>query len=232
MRALRVSAVLLLAALLMPICGAYAQDDATEQRAIDACPGFARWVEAHKAGARRSQGTAEVAAPSLPALRAELLAMQADDQRVRQAPEGGPPPMQPLLDVDAKHLPRIEAIVAQRGFPTRAQVGGDGVTAAWLLVQHATRDPAFQARVLKQLEPRVQTGEFGGEQFAMLIDRVLRLKAHEPQRYGSQLDYIDGKYVVGPLEDPAHVDVRRAQLRMAPLRDYVCFVNALYAPRH
>ena len=228
MRTAASSIAAIIASLLVVVPAARPQDDASEQRAIAVCPGFALWVEAQKAAAaRRPQQAPPPDAPALSSLRTELLAMQVDDQRVRESPQGGPPPMQPLLDVDARHLPRIKAIVEKYGFPTRAQIESDGMTAAWLLVQHATRDPAFQARVLKQIEPRVKSGEIGGEQFALLTDRVLILNEHKRQRYGSQLDYVDGRYIASPVEDAARVDAWRAQFGMAPLQDYVCFVNAL-----
>ena len=49
-----------------------------------------------------------------------------------------------LSAVDAVHTARLKAIVAAHGWPTVAQVGQDGADAAWLLAQHADKDPAFQ----------------------------------------------------------------------------------------
>jgi hypothetical protein len=49
-----------------------------------------------------------------------------------------------LQAVDAANTARMKRIVAERGWPGRSLVGDDGAQAAWLLVQHADHDPAFQ----------------------------------------------------------------------------------------
>lgn len=202
-----------------------AQDTPAEKRAAVACPNFVAWIKQHEAAVAKK--VQPIVVPKAPALRDELLAMAKEDQRVRESPSGGPPPFEPLRKVDASNLPRIKAIVAEHGFPTRALVGDDGAGAAWLLVQHATAEPAFQAAVLKQITPRARAGDISGESFAMLTDRVLMLHEHRPQRYGSQLNDVRGKYEPAPIEDAAHVDERRDAVGMAPLADYVCFVNAM-----
>ncbi|MDA3914881.1 hypothetical protein [Oleiagrimonas sp.] len=55
--------------------------------------------------------------------------------------------------VDKANLVWLKRQVAAHGFPTLERVGVNGIDAAWLLTQHAARDPAFQAEVLAQLKP-------------------------------------------------------------------------------
>lgn len=205
---------------------AMAQDSEAEKRASAECPGFVSFYKAHAKGKSPLPWPIERTAD--PELREALLEMAREDQRARQSADGGPPPMAHMLRVDAANLPRIEVIVAMYGFPRRVQVGGDGVGAAWLLVQHAANDPAFQARVLAEIEPRVKEGEVSGENYALLADRVRMLAEHKPQLYGSQLRYEKGRYAPAPIDDPMQVDERRAAFGMPPLRDYVCFVNAMH----
>lgn len=162
-------------------------------------------------------------------LRIELLRMQARDQGARG---GGwsQEEIKQMMQVDAEHLPRIKAIIAEHGFPTRELVGRDGVDAAWLLVQHADADPAFQEQVLSAITPRVQAGEISRHQFILLADRVLAGQG-KPQRYGSQLLAQEGQWVPKPIEAPeSEVDQRRKAMGEMPLADYICMATRMFPP--
>lgn len=202
------------------------QDDLAKQ-----CPGMAPWIKAKQARAAEQRKADAAARPSQPTLRAELLKMSAADQKARDAAiaDGGkhPAAMRGVMDVDGHNVPRIRQIVATQGFPALAQVGRDGVDAAWLLVQHADRDPALQQRVLAELETRPDHGGVGAQAYTALTDRVL-VAQHKPQRYGTQFTAKDGKLVPEPMEDPAHVDQRRAAAGLPPLADYACVISVSY----
>ncbi len=186
--------------------------------ALAKCPGAAAYAQARKTVA--APEPIDVAIPELPALREELLAMEQADQALRRGHS-------PKLDVDAENLRRIRQIVTQHGFPRVAQVGRDGVSAAWLLVQHADADATFQSDVLEAIRPRVATGEVAAQQFMLLTDRVL-VNQGKPQRYGSQLETHEGKLVPKAVEDEANVDLLRAELGQSSLADYLCVARALY----
>jgi hypothetical protein len=74
-------------------------------------------------------------------------------------------------EVDQDNTRWLKGVVAWYGWPTRSMVGDDGAAAAWLLVQHADHDRAFQRRclVLMQALPADQTSP---EHIAYLADRV------------------------------------------------------------
>lgn len=204
---------------------AHAQDDDPALLAAQArCPGAKAFMQAHP---QTPPPPAATDAPiALPALREELLAMRDRDQQARS---GGwsQEEMQRMQAVDAGHLPRIKAIVAEHGVPTRAQVGADGVDAAWLLVQHADADPAFQEQVLAAIAGREDVSR---HQFVLLTDRVLAGQG-KPQRYGSQLQAQDGRWVPKPIEAPAgDVDQRRAAMGDMPLADYLCMATQMFPP--
>jgi hypothetical protein len=57
---------------------------------------------------------------------------------------------------------------------------------------------------------------------ALLIDRV-RMGNDEPQLYGSQLrmNQETGQWELYDLADPAEVDMRRAEMGLEPLADYL-----------
>jgi hypothetical protein len=195
------------------------------------CPSMAAWIKAHKAGAEADRKAHSPARPSQPALRAELLKMSDADQQARDAvnADGGkhPAPIRAMLAVDARNLPRIRQIDAGQGFPTPAQVGYDGVQAAWLLVQHADSDPAFQLHVLEELQARPDHGGVGAQDFTLLTDRVL-VAQHKPQRYGTQFKMKDGELQPDSIEDPVNVDRRRAAAGLPPLADYACLLRSSY----
>lgn len=196
------------------------------------CPAAMAW---HKAHAQEHKPPA-VTKPTDPALRKQLLAMVKVDQDVRHAwmkagiQNSHNPVIPRMLAVDAANLKQLKPIIAAQGFPTPAMVGNDGVEAAFLLVQHADSDPAFQARVLPKLAALQKKGMVSGENFAMLTDRVLRAQ-HKPQRYGTQFatdhDH-PGTVAVQPMEDPMHIDARRASVGMMPLDDYACVLSVVY----
>ena len=196
---------------------------------MEACPGMAEWQAGMRA--KKAALNIEEQPPAQPALRKKLLAMVASDQAVRQAVMGGheptPEELKQLWKIDAENLPRIKAIIKKHGFPSVKQVGKDGANAAFLLVQHADNDPAFQARALRLMQPLLTRHEINAADVALLTDRVL-VAQKKPQRYGSQFDGINGVNVLYAVEDPAHLDARRASMDLFPMRTYACIMTTAY----
>jgi hypothetical protein len=78
--------------------------------------------------------------------------------------------------------------------------------------------------VLAVLEARLE-GEIRLGDLAMLEDRV-RVHEGKPQRYGGNFDLKTMQPT--PIEDPEHVDERRAQMHLMPLADYRCVMQIIY----
>jgi hypothetical protein len=159
----------------------------------------------------------------LPSLRDELLAMMAVDQTARNAliesdfkDEAA---QRSMRDIDRRNTARMKQIVASTGWPTRTQVGKEAARAAWLIVQHADADPEFQADCLERMEPLVATGEASGADFAYLTDRVL-VNAGNEQRYGTQMEQVDGRYEPKPVHDPDGLEARRAAVGLPTMDAY------------
>ncbi len=221
---LRVVAV---AVLLAGAGNAWAEEgeDAQLAAALRHCPGAAGFVSADTARAQAQAGIV----PAQPQLRERLLEMARVDQEAREG-DWSPPMIEKMLAVDAANLPEIKRIVAEHhGLPGLQQVGADGVAAAWLLVQHADADAAFQHEVLEGLLPLVERGEVSSREFALLTDRVL-VNTGKPQRYGSQLAAVNGRWEPKPMEAPEQVDQRRAALGQMPLADYICVAARMFPP--
>jgi hypothetical protein len=156
-------------------------------------------------------------------LRAELLALAAEDAAVRErlAAEGSlwagyHPEMEA---VHRRNAARLRAIVEQIGWPGRSAVGEDGAHAAWLVLQHAIGEPAMMRGMLPALERAAASGEASTVDLAMLVDRI-RVLEGRPQRYGTQYDWDEtGMWMVpiGSVEDPEAVDARRRAVGLGPM---------------
>ena len=179
-------------------------------------------------GAPATPGAAADAAPTHPELRAELLRRKEQDQALRKQSEGDPEAArraaEECMKVDADNTAWLERVVAEHGWPSRTMVGKDGSFAAWLLVQHADRNPTFQARVLPDLQALAARGEVDKRNVAYLTDRVLRAQG-KPQIYGTQYaSEPDGnggfKYLPPIVVDPEHIDARRAEVGLGPWQEY------------
>jgi hypothetical protein len=104
---------------------------------------------------------------------------------------------------------RLGDVLNGQGWPGRTLVGEDGAAAAWLLAQHADRDPVRQRTFLQALRGAVDQGEASEAHLAYLEDRV-RVNAGLPQLYGTQFTVTDGVFGPWAIEDPQRLDKRRA----------------------
>jgi hypothetical protein len=157
-------------------------------------------------------------------LRAELLRRVEKDQEARKArdPEA-------MRAVDAETLPWLKQVILEHGWPGSSLAGTDGAGAAWLLVQHADADPAFQRQCLDLMTTAAGQGEASFASLAYLTDRVL-LAEGAPQEYGTQATARDGRYEPRNLRDPAGVDERRASAGLPPLAEYLDHMARAYGP--
>lgn len=167
------------------------------------------------------------------ALRAALVSRGRQDQAVRDVFLAGhhqdSTDIQRMNDVDTDNTRFLKRVVEQRGWPGRTMVGSDGATAAFLIVQHSS-DTLFMAAVLPLLEKAYARGDAEGQQVALLSDGVA-VRRHQPQVYGTQASLVNGRFVLDPIADSAHVDARRAQMGMPPVAAYMRILDSLYATR-
>ncbi len=161
-------------------------------------------------------------------LRAELLAMMAEDQAVRTgvAPPGDDRTPEELAaawnSVDRANADRMEEILDEHGWPGWSLVGEDGALAAWVLIQHADLRLELQKRGLALMEAAVAANDADPGDLAYLIDRV-RVAEDLPQVYGTQIGGADedgNPTPRTPIEDPENVDARRAAVGLGTLEEY------------
>ena len=165
------------------------------------------------------------------ALRSDLLRLAVEDQAGRAAIAAAAARQDTLflmrfVAADSLRSEWLEALVGERGLPTPALVGADGVRAAWTLLQHSP-DAAFQSRMLPEVERAATRGELPRAEVAMLTDRVL-VKSGRPQRYGTSFSVKGDRLVADPIEDLANLAARRAALGMPAMADYARKLGELY----
>jgi hypothetical protein len=199
------------------------------------CPGAAAWDETHKDQVpeamleRDSKRTL-----AKPELLAEIRKRANRDQEARREWLQHPSD-HALADavnrVDRDNLAWLRELMATAGLPTAAEVGELGVHLTFLLVQHASTAPDLQQKALPILAQRYEAGELPATDLARLVDRIL-VKQAKPQRFGTQFNWLSGKF---PLPDAARlteIDANRRKLGLMPLADYACRMNKWFrAPR-
>lgn len=120
--------------------------------------------------------------------------------------------------VDQKNTARLKEIVEAIGWPTIPEFGTEAAHCAWLIVQHATAEPAFMKQCLKLMKDARQ-GDVAPADIAYLEDRLLTMEG-KPQIYGTQFRTIDGATEPFPIADPEHVDERRARVGLETYAEY------------
>jgi hypothetical protein len=125
-----------------------------------------------------------------------------------------------MMEADARNLKEIIDILDSRGYPGRSRVGGRLNSTAWLVIQHA--DPATQEMYLPMMRDAAEQDEMPKSNLALLIDRI-RMHKNEKQIYGSQVRREEGTggWTLHPIENPDAVNVRRAEMGLAPIEDYL-----------
>lgn len=130
---------------------------------------------------------------------------------------------QEVTRIDQDNLNWLKTVLAKRGWPLISQVGEDGANAAWLLIQHADSDPAFQRACLDQIT-RLPKTEVSQSNVAYLTDRVL-IAQGKPQRFGTQFRLLNGRLQPRPIENPEIVDQLRAEMGLSSLAEYAALLE-------
>jgi hypothetical protein len=148
----------------------------------------------------------------LQAIATEIRAMSERDQAMRKSGQWD-------SSIDVANTARMQEIVDRIGWPTVSKVGAQASSSAWLLVQHASHDRAFQKQCLALMQAQ-SASEVKPSHIAYLEDRV-RMGEGQPQLYGTQF-YTDehGRFGPWPIEDVDNVDLRRASVGLSTLAEY------------
>lgn len=173
-----------------------------------------------------------------PAIRAELIDRGERDQAMRSADVGAMSQEERRAffteagEVGEANVAFLKEVIADEGWPTAERYGEEAADEAFLIVQHADDDPAFQAECLPLLEKEAQRGHVPMDQVAYLTDRV-RVKQDRPQVYGTQYYVRQNErgrvvadengnltYLLPIVEEPGSLDERRAEAGLGPWTEY------------
>lgn len=121
---------------------------------------------------------------------------------------------------DSINLIKVKKILDERGWPGKDIIGKRGNMTLFLVIQHA--DLEVQEKYLPMIKEAVKKENIRPSSLALLEDRIAIRKGNK-QIYGSQIgrDEETGTYYIYPLQDPDHVDKRRAEVGLGPLQDYI-----------
>jgi uncharacterized protein DUF6624 len=125
-----------------------------------------------------------------------------------------------INEKDSINLIKIEKILDEKGWLGANIIGEQGNSTLFLVIQHS--DIETQLKYLPMMREAVKEGNARGSSLALLEDRVA-LRQGERQIYGSQIgrDQETGEYFVSPLIDPENVDIRRAEVGLGTISEYV-----------
>lgn len=124
--------------------------------------------------------------------------------------------------IDKKNTERMKQIIKKHGWPTIFLVGRKASRNAWLLVQHADRDVAFQNKCLKLIEKSYKNNpkSINPANIAYLTDRVLA-NGGKKQIFGTQFyRNRNGKFVPRPIRAIKNLEEHRAKYGLTSFREY------------
>ncbi|MBV8810396.1 MAG: hypothetical protein JO033_17135 [Acidobacteriaceae bacterium] len=159
------------------------------------------------------------AKPANPELRDEIEELFQTDQSARQKIDFDPKKME---EVDVHDAVQEHAIFANYGVPTYSMVGPRAAKDFIVLIEHQPVE--FMEQVLPKLKQNVDMGQADPADYASMFDRV-QTDQKKPQRYG--MNFVctpEGKLAPSPIEDVAHLDRRRAEVGLLPMRLYAKLV--------
>ena len=164
-------------------------------------------------------------------IKQELLVIHKEDQDIRHewiAALNHPTPSTKTIDSlgkimetkDSVNIIHVSRILDDYGWLGKDKIGPDANQTLFLVVQHS--DLEIQQKYLPMIRKASLVGDASKSHLALLEDRVA-LREGKMQIYGSQVGQFFGskEYYILPLKDPETVDVRRAEVGLQPLADYV-----------
>ena len=164
-------------------------------------------------------------------LQKRLLQMVEEDQAVRNklfqaSPDKEKEIQQSLEAMDRKLTAELKGIVQEHGWPTIRLVGIKASQAAETILNHSP-DHGFQRELIPKLIGMVEQDEILGHDLAHIIDKVM-LSEGKPQLFGTVFRFEGEFMIMEPVQDPEHLDERRARYVLPPMKEYLKMMQSFY----
>lgn len=126
-----------------------------------------------------------------------------------------------LDKIDSENNKLIKQVISEHGLVTISKFGQEASMYAFLLVQHMSDDELpVMIDYLQRMKDNIK--DINKQYLALLEDRVL-IYSGKKQIYGTQLTLNDstGKYESLHIEDPDNVNIRRSEIGLGTLEEYL-----------
>ncbi|MGI8554931.1 MAG: VWA domain-containing protein [Pyrinomonadaceae bacterium] len=165
-----------------------------------------------------------------PALRQELLDMQAEYHKIEQKITDNFDKNKNLIpaayELNKKNLLRLCEIVKQNGWVRKEAVGEDGAAAALSFLEGG-QDVKLQLEIFPVVAAAAKKGYVGNNFMASLIDSI-RVGENLPQIFGTQTKIKDELFYLYPLANDAKVDEWRKLYGLPPLASFMKYLQFQY----
>lgn len=111
--------------------------------------------------------------------------------------------------LNTENVAALLAMVPAEGWFSSQTYGQEAATGAFLIVQHSNMD--LQKRFLPAIEAMADRGEALKSEYALMYDRIAVAEGRL-QRYGTQMQCVNGRMQPFPTEDPEQLEARRAPM--------------------
>jgi hypothetical protein len=118
------------------------------------------------------------------------------------------------MEIGLANQLELDRIVASCGYPRGPKTIGNGPHAAFYIIHHASLD--YQLKYLPLIKESMERGETDAYLFALLEDRML-VRQGKPQKYGFQRWPVVNGVEQKLVQDPEHVNERRARFGQQPI---------------
>lgn len=134
-----------------------------------------------------------------------------------------------LKSIKASNYYYIKALLNCNIIPNTKDFRFQTVHNFWLLVQHQDANVDLQRSVLDEIEIYMKLNQFPKNDYAYLKDRVL-INSNQKQLYGTQCyaNREKGTFEIKPCHDLEGLSIRRKNMNLIPLQDYIQIMNDRY----
>jgi hypothetical protein len=134
-----------------------------------------------------------------------------------------------MRNADSSNMVILKKVFKEYGFLGFEEVGKQGSSNFWLMMQHCDRDPKFQEEVLLEMKKHIERKNANSSNYAYLIDRV-NVNTGKSQVYGTQmkLNQEGSSYEPQPVIEPENLNKRRAEVGLGTIEEYIGVMNSHY----